>query len=69
MDLTVGELLQMAARNDHSVFTNKTLWNVDTSMFEQGSCQEGINVLHVLEALKEEARLRGFSNGDGDSTT
>lgn len=68
MDLGVGELLQMAARDDHSVFTSKTLWVVDSSMIEQGACQEDLKLLRVFEALREEARLRGYSNGHANPT-
>jgi heterodisulfide reductase subunit C len=62
MDLTMGELLQMAVRDDHAVFTSQTLWNCDLVITEDGHCPEGINLSRVIEALRTEAKLRGYSN-------
>jgi heterodisulfide reductase subunit C len=64
MDLTLGELLQMAARDDHAVFTSKTLWAGELSSVKPDRCQEGINVPRVVEALRNEAILRGYSPTD-----
>lgn len=64
MDLTLGELLQMAARDDHAVFTSKTLWAYDLSSVKPDHCQEGINLPLVVEALRNEAIYRGYSPTD-----
>jgi heterodisulfide reductase subunit C len=65
MDLTPGELLQMAARDDPAVFTSQTLWNCDLVISEDGHCQEGINLSQVIEVLRNEAILRGYSESRG----
>lgn len=61
MDLTIEQLLQKAARNDPSVFKSSTLWHRDPMLRMDGKCQEGIDILRVIEALREEAKLRGIS--------
>jgi heterodisulfide reductase subunit C len=61
MDMTIGELLQRAAHNDPSVFRSSTLWHCDPMLRMDGRCQKGIDILRVIEALREEAKLRGIS--------
>ena len=65
MDLTLGELLQMAARDDLNVFSSKTLWTCDHVIAKGEPCQEGINLVRVIDALRNEAKLRGYSNERG----
>lgn len=62
MDLTLGEMLQMASRDDPAVFATQTLWNCDAVIENRERCQEGINLVRVIEALRDEAKLRGYSN-------
>jgi heterodisulfide reductase subunit C len=62
MDLTVGEMLQLAARDESAVFISSTLWNCDSVITEDGHCQEGINLSLVIKSLRNEAKLRGYSN-------
>jgi len=61
MDMTIGELLQKAAQNDPSVFRSATLWHYDPTLHMDGRCQTGIDILRVIEAMREEAKLRGIS--------
>lgn len=68
MDLTLGEMLQLASRNDPAVFTSQTLWNCDVVIEGSEQCQEGINLPRVIEALRTEAKLRGFTNNRHLST-
>ncbi len=58
MDMTIGELLQKAASNDPSVFRSSTLWHCDPMLRMDARCQKGIDILRVIEALREEAKLR-----------
>ena len=61
MDVTLGEMLQMASRNDPAVFATETLWNCDTVIADRDRCQEGINLVRVIKALRDEARTRGLA--------
>jgi len=58
MDLSIGELMQGAARNDERVLRCASLWAWD---LRPGHvvCQQGINVPSVLEVLRKEAIRRG----------
>ena len=51
MDLTVGEILQAANRNDESILTSQTLWNSDDLLERKLHCQAGLDVASVLLAL------------------
>ena len=62
MDITLGEMLQMASRNNPDVFATQTLWNCDVVVEERNRCQEGIDLVRVIEALRDEAKIRGYSN-------
>jgi hypothetical protein len=58
MDLSIGELMQGAARNDERVLTCASLWIME-SLPGRVVCQQGINVPRVLEVLRQEAIRRG----------
>jgi hypothetical protein len=58
MDLSIGELMQGAARNDERVLTCTSLWTWETRPGHV-VCQQGINVPSVLEVLRQEAIRRG----------
>lgn len=60
MDLTVGEILQAANRNDESVLTSQTLWNSDDLLERKLHCQAGIDIASVLLALIRLAQDRGI---------
>jgi hypothetical protein len=60
MNLSIGELLQAAARNDTTVLSSQTLWNYDLALEVSGNCQQGINLTKVMTALRVEAELRGI---------
>lgn len=60
MDLTIGEILQAASRNDESVLTCRTLWNCDELLERTLHCQAGIDIASVLLALIHLARDRGI---------
>ena len=60
MDLTIGEILQAANRNDESVLASQTLWNSDELLERKLHCQAGIDVVSVLLALIRLAQDRGI---------
>ncbi len=60
MNLSIGELLQAAARNDTSVLSSQTLWDYDLALEVNGNCQQGINLTKVMTALRMEAELGGI---------
>jgi hypothetical protein len=60
MDLTIGELMQAAARNDERALACRTLWS--PALAASGiRCQQGIRVGAVIDALRAEAVLRGHA--------
>lgn len=60
MDLTFGELIRAAARDDPRALTCATLWNCD-AVLESGCCQEGLDIPAVIQALRQEAAMRGLT--------
>jgi len=59
-DLTVGEMLQFAARNDQRALGSRTLWACDGSI-EGIVCQAGLDLVPLVAALRREADLWGFA--------
>ena len=59
MDLTVGELMQAAARDSEGALACRTLWAEGLSRLPL-RCQQGLNVVAVIEALRAEAVRRGL---------
>jgi heterodisulfide reductase subunit C len=60
MDIVFNEIMQAAARNDLSVLENPILWNCDTILETKFTCMGGIDIVKVIHALREEAKVRGF---------
>lgn len=60
MDLTFGEVLQAAARNDPAALTNNTLWTCDDLLGPQMLCPNNIDIAAAIITLAREARSRGF---------
>ena len=61
MDLTFGEILQAAARNDPVALTNSTLWACDDLLLYCSVCHNKIDIPSVILALQREAELRGLA--------
>jgi heterodisulfide reductase subunit C len=59
MDLTLGELLHAAFRDEPGALTNDTLWNCDAVLHSEVQCQEGIDLIRVIQLLRQEAVIRG----------
>lgn len=65
MDLSFGELMRAASRDDPIALTNNTLWACDGVLESSLRCQAEIDIPAVITVLRREANLRGL---DGDRT-
>jgi heterodisulfide reductase subunit C len=63
MDLTFGEVMQAAARDDPLALENRTLWACD-DLLPKVRCPSGIDIASVILALVREAELRGIPAPD-----
>jgi heterodisulfide reductase subunit C len=61
MDLTFGEVLKAAARNQSTALTNETLWTCDDVLGPQLLCPNGIDIPAVIITLCREAASRGLA--------
>ena len=61
MDLTLGEVIRSAARNDLAALTNKTLWACDDVLESIPSCQAELNLVAIVHCLRREAQIRGIA--------
>jgi len=61
MDLTFGEIIQAAARDDPVALTNSTLWCCDDLLLFCSICTNKIDIPSVILALQREAELRGLA--------
>lgn len=68
MDLTFGEIMQAAARDDPRALQNHTLWACD-DLLPRVRCPSGIDIASVILALAREAELRGVRTMDGGRQT
>jgi heterodisulfide reductase subunit C len=59
-DYTFNELMQATARNDLHVLERSTLWNCDNLLESKMTCLGGIDIPKVIQALRDEASLRGY---------
>ncbi len=62
MDLSFGEIMQAAARNDTSALTNRTLWACDDLLASHLQCPHDIDIASVIIALAREAASRGLAS-------
>jgi heterodisulfide reductase subunit C len=61
MDLSFGEILQAAARDDPIALTNNTLWACDDLLLYCSICHNGLDIPSVILALQREAEQRGLA--------
>ena len=61
MDLSFGDIMRAAAGNAPIALENQTLWNCDTVIERDPVCPSGIDRSLVIQALREEARIRGVN--------
>jgi heterodisulfide reductase subunit C len=63
MDLSFGDVIRAAARDDPIALTNDTLWNCDEALIRQPICQSGLDIYAVIQTLRFEAKERGLASG------
>ena len=61
MDLTLGELVRAAARNDPRALTCATLWASEDLLLRDIPCTAGLALNSILIALQREAERRGLA--------
>jgi heterodisulfide reductase subunit C len=61
LDIPLGSMIQMVMFNDEEVLTCRTLWSDCVLTKARLACSRSINISAVMEALREEATLRGLS--------
>jgi heterodisulfide reductase subunit C len=60
MDLTFGEIFRAAVHDHARALTSRTLWTCDKLLLNGLHCQSGLDLEAIIQALREEARLRGI---------
>jgi len=55
-DLSVGELMQAAARDSPQALTCKTLWAAEALLSQGIKCQAGVDVVAVIRLLQKLAK-------------
>ena len=60
MDLTFGEIMRFAARDDERAITCDSLWRCEPLLDKMVKCPSGIDVPFVIRALRQEALRRGY---------
>ena len=60
MDLTFGEIFRAAAQDQSIALTNRSLWTCDKLLLNGIHCQNGLDIAAIVQALRDEARLRGI---------
>lgn len=61
IDLALGTVIQLVLLNDPEVFTCRTIWSDEVLEVIETLCPNGINLAVVIQTLREEAALRGFT--------
>jgi heterodisulfide reductase subunit C len=61
MELTFGEILRAAARDDITVLSSPSLWCCEPLIRRRPTCQADIDVPAVIGVLRREARKRGLA--------
>lgn len=65
MDLSFGQIIQAALRDDPAAMTSHTLWTCDDLLESHPLCRSGIDLASVVLALRSEAEARGLTLRDG----
>jgi len=60
MDLTFGEILRLAARNDMRALACDSLWRCEPLLSPRPPCQADLDIQAVIRALRKEALRRGY---------
>jgi heterodisulfide reductase subunit C len=60
MDLSYGQIVRAAARNDEMALTNRTIWRPEFPPDGNRFCQAELDLAAILDVLRQEARRRGI---------
>lgn len=60
MDLSFGEILRTAARNDDRALTCSSLWSCEPFLDRPPACQADLDIPAVIHVLRDEALRRGL---------
>jgi hypothetical protein len=55
-DIPLGSLVQMIIYNDKEALTCRTLWSDEVLHASRHSCQRGLNIQAIMQAMREEAK-------------
>lgn len=61
MDLSLGEVVRAAARNDSRALTCASLWACEDLLLRPIPCQAGLSLAAIVITLQREAELRGLT--------
>jgi len=68
MDLSLGEMVRAAARNETSVLTCASLSACEDLLLRPIPCQSGLSMPAIVITLQREAELRGLAPDSGISS-
>jgi hypothetical protein len=59
-EMTMGEIVRAAARDDPKAITNQALWRLEADDLSAYPCQAGFNLAEIMMVLWQEAARRGL---------
>lgn len=62
MDLTIGEIIRGAARNDLRILSSRTLASCEDLLLRPLPCTAGLDLASILLVLQREAEIRGLAH-------
>ena len=65
MDLSLGEIVRAAARNDTSILSSPSLWACEDLLLRPIPCQAGLSLAAIILTLQREAEVRGLVANPG----
>lgn len=61
MEVSFAEILHAAANDDPGVLSDGSIWECDAVLRDHPVCPSGFDRRRVIEALRDEAILRGYA--------
>jgi len=59
-DMPLWQVIAAARKNDEAALSNQTIWVLDSVTPDAVCCPNGLDILAVARALRQEARRRGI---------
>ena len=59
-DMPLWQVIAAARKNDEAALSNQTIWVLDSVTPDAVCCSNGLDILAVARALRQEARRRGI---------